>query len=112
MTRLNEKKCEACEGHVQALNAEQIKNLLPQLSKDWKVEHQPDQLKRTISFKNYYHTMAFVNALAFVANRENHHPDLKVSYNQCEILWTTHAIGGLSLNDFICASKTDGLIEG
>lgn len=110
MTELYNKKCDACEGHVQALNTEQIKNLLPQLSEEWQLEHQPEKLKRIMNFKNFYHTMSFVNALAFIANRENHHPDLKVSYNQCEIIWTTHSIQGLSLNDFICAAKTDQLV--
>jgi len=111
MDALSQKKCVACEDVVAPLNAEQIKNLLPQLSKDWKVSHQPDSLQLNLSFKNYYHTMAFVNALAYIANQENHHPDLKVTYNSCEITWTTHAIKGLSLNDFICAAKTDTLIH-
>ena len=53
--------------------------------------------------------MGFVNALAYIANRENHHPDLNLGYNYCEVTWTTHALKGLSMNDFICASKTDGL---
>lgn len=111
MSELFEKKCQACEGEVKALNHEQILNLLPQLSKEWTLEQQPDRLERVVHFKNYYHTMAFVNALAFIANTENHHPDLKISYNRCEIVWQTHALGGLSLNDFICASKTDQLLQ-
>ena len=53
--------------------------------------------------------MAFVNAIAFMAHFENHHPDLEVGYNRCKVLYTTHAIGGLSENDFICAAKVDKL---
>ena len=111
MSDLFEKRCQACEGEAQALNHEQIENLRSQLSKEWTIEHHPDLLKCVVKFKNYYHTMAFVNALAFIANTENHHPDLKVSYNSCEIIWQTHALGGLSLNDFICAAKTDRLLQ-
>ncbi len=111
MSELFEKKCKACEGDAKALNHEQIHNLLPQLSKEWCLEESPYLLKRMVHFKNYYHTMAFVNALAYIAHLENHHPDLKISYNHCEIIWQTHALGGLSLNDFICASKTEQLLQ-
>jgi 4a-hydroxytetrahydrobiopterin dehydratase len=111
MNDLSQKKCVACEGNVAPLHAEQIKNLLPQLTQDWKVMSQPDRLQLHLSFKNFYQTMSFINALAYIANQENHHPDLKVSYNNCEINWTTHAIKGLSLNDFICAAKTEKLIK-
>jgi 4a-hydroxytetrahydrobiopterin dehydratase len=54
--------------------------------------------------------MAFVNALAFISHRENHHPDLLVGYNKCEVRYSTHDVGGLSENDFICAAKVDGLL--
>lgn len=111
MSELFEKKCQACEGESIALNAEQIHHLLPQLSSEWIVEKNPSLLKRRIQFKNYYHTIAFVNALAYIAHLENHHPDLQISYNSCEIIWQTHALDGLSLNDFICAAKTDQLLN-
>jgi 4a-hydroxytetrahydrobiopterin dehydratase len=68
-------------------------------------------LHRIYTFKNYYQTMAFVNALAWIAHQENHHPDLVVSYNRCEVNWSTHALKGLSINDFICAAKTDRLTQ-
>ncbi|HEY9150705.1 MAG TPA: 4a-hydroxytetrahydrobiopterin dehydratase, partial [Gammaproteobacteria bacterium] len=63
-------------------------------------------------FKNYYQTIAFVNALAWIANQEDHHPDLEVSYNRCTVHFSTHSIGGLSLNDFICAARLDALQPG
>jgi 4a-hydroxytetrahydrobiopterin dehydratase len=109
MESLNEKKCEACEGIGQALNKNQIETLMPQLQKDWQLKTNPDALHKRFEFKNFYHTMGFVNAIAYLANRENHHPDLCVGYNYCEVTWTTHALKGLSMNDFICASKVDGL---
>lgn len=62
-------------------------------------------------FKNYYQTMAFVNAVAWLSHREDHHPDLAVGYNHCLVVYMTHAIQGLSENDFICAAKIDGLFK-
>ena len=70
------------------------------------------ELVKTYAFKNYYETMAFVNATAWVSHREDHHPDLEVGYRQCCVRYSTHAIGGLSENDFICAAKVDSLQTG
>lgn len=67
------------------------------------------EIVKTYSFKNYYETLAFVNALAFVAHREDHHPDLGVHYNRCKVAFSTHDAGGLTLNDFICAAKIEQL---
>ena len=108
---LRSKHCESCEGIGAALNPEQIKNLMPQLSKDWEVSADHKQIKKAYAFKNFYETMAFVNALAWIANTENHHPDLEVGYNYCRVTFMTHALSGLSQNDFICAAKVDGLLE-
>jgi 4a-hydroxytetrahydrobiopterin dehydratase len=108
---LHQQKCQACEGNVEALKPEQVNNLMSQLSEQWKVDAECKILTRIIDFKNYYHTMAFVNAVAWVAHQENHHPDLSVHYNRCVVSWNTHAIGGLSMNDFICAAKTDKLLQ-
>ncbi len=68
------------------------------------------EIYRLFKFKNYYETIAFVNAVAWIANQEDHHPDMDVSYNRCLVRYTTHAIGGLSENDFICAAKINALI--
>ncbi len=67
-------------------------------------------IEKTFSFKNYHETMAFVNALAWVAHTEDHHPDLAVSYNRCVVRFNTHSVGGISVNDFICAAKADALV--
>lgn len=67
-------------------------------------------LEKTFSFENYYETISFVNALAFIANAENHHPDLSVSYSKCVVRFTTHQVDGLSISDFFCASKADALL--
>ena len=68
-----------------------------------------DTIVKTFAFANYYETMAFVNALAFVAHREDHHPDLGVHYNKCVVTWSTHDAGGVTLNDVICAAKAERL---
>lgn len=107
---LSQKHCESCEGIGQTLNAEQIKNLMPQLNKNWKTNANNTEIKRSFSFANFYETMAFVNALAWIANTENHHPDLELGYNYCHVSFMTHALKGLTHNDFICAAKIDSLI--
>lgn len=108
---LSDKKCIPCEGGVPTLTSEQIKPLLTQL-KAWQVNSSYTDIFKEFQFKNYYQVMAFVNAVAFIAHQEKHHPDLTVSYNKVEMRYSTHAIGGLSENDFICAAKVDALIGG
>ena len=109
---LSSKHCESCEGIGAALTAEQVKNLLPQLSDKWNVSDDSRKIKSNYSFNDFYETMAFVNAIAWIANIENHHPDLEVGYNYCRVEFMTHALKGLTHNDFICAAKIDRLIEG
>ena len=106
MTDLAKKKCKPCEGGVAPYSAQQAKELLAQL-KGWIVED--GKLVKLYPFRNYYETMAFVNALAWISHREDHHPDLQVGYNKCRVEYSTHAIGGLSENDFILAAKIDEL---
>ena len=65
------------------------------------------EIAKTYRFKNYYQTMAFVNAVAFVAHAQDHHPDLEVGYNQCTVRFSTHSAGGLTSNDFICAARVE-----
>lgn len=108
-TELAQKRCESCEGIGQALNADQIMNLMPQLNKNWQVFHDKKSIQRAYTFNDFYETMGFVNAVAFIANFENHHPDLDIGYNYCTIKFMTHALKGLSQNDFICAAKVDAL---
>lgn len=108
--RLTEQKCEACEGGVSPLERKAAETLLAQVDGDWKISDDDREIRREFKFKNFYHTIAFVNALAWVANREDHHPDLEVGYNRCLVRFSTHSISGLSRNDFICAAKIDGLL--
>ena len=106
MSDLATRKCKPCEGGVAPYSAAEAQQMLKQL-KGWSIED--GRLVKLYPFTNYYQTMAFVNALAWVSHREDHHPDLLVSYNKCRVEYTTHAIGGLSENDFICAAKCDAL---
>jgi 4a-hydroxytetrahydrobiopterin dehydratase len=108
MNDLAKKRCKPCEGGVKPFSPQEAKELLKNL-KGWAIEN--GKLVKTYPFKNYYETMAFVNALAWISHREDHHPDLGVHYNKCRVEYSTHAIGGLSENDFICAAKADALFE-
>ena len=67
-------------------------------------------IQKRYDFADYHRTMAFVNAVAWVAHVEDHHPDLAVSYNRCTVRFSTHSVGGISVNDFICAAKVDALL--
>jgi 4a-hydroxytetrahydrobiopterin dehydratase len=73
--------------------------------------HQDGAIAKSFSFKNYYETMAFVNTVAWIAHREDHHPDVTLSYNRCRVAWNTHSVGGISMNDFICAAKIEALCK-
>jgi 4a-hydroxytetrahydrobiopterin dehydratase len=108
---LTQKHCKPCEGGVDPLTLDAARDLMRQLHQDWQLDDDGKRIEREFSFKNYYETMAFVNAAAWVAHREDHHPDLEVGYNRCRVAYHTHAIGGLSENDFICAAKTDALLQ-
>lgn len=105
---LTSKQCKPCEGGVPPLPQAEVDRLMQQLE-DW--QQSGSLIGKTYRFKNYYQTIAFVNAIAWMAHREGHHPDLAVTYNSCRVEYSTHAIGGLSENDFICAAKADALLR-
>ena len=107
MSDLPNKRCIPCEGGVDPLDGTAAKSLLQQIP-GWTINEGPE-IERTFAFTNYYQTVAFVNAIAWMAHQENHHPDIELSYNQCKVRYSTHAIHGLSENDFICAAKVNAL---
>jgi len=107
MSELSGKKCAPCEGTVAPLTRAQAETLARQLSPQWVLSAEGPFLRREFKFADFYRTMSFVNALAHIANLEDHHPDLEIGYNYCRVQYTTHAINGLSENDFICAAKID-----
>ena len=102
--------CLPRRGSEHRLNPARVRELLPQIP-GWDLVEDGHALSRTFEFANYYETMAFVNALAFMAHREDHHPDLGVHYNRCVVRFSTHDVGGLSENDFICAARAQALID-
>ncbi len=107
MTDLTQRHCRPREGDDERLRDGEAATLLAQVP-GWKREG--NAIEREFGFKNYYETLAFVNALAWVAHREDHHPDIQVGYKTCRVRYTTHSVGGLSENDFICAAKLNLLM--
>jgi len=102
------KHCQPCKPGTPALHADEVARLLKSLN-GW--AYADGVIQREFKFKNFYETMAFVNAVAFIANREDHHPDMEVGYNKCLVKFSTHSVGGLSQNDFISAARVDQLLE-
>ena len=110
MTDLLERKCKPCEGGVDPLTEEQAGKLMSELHPDWRLSDRA--ISREFRFAGFGMTMAFVNAVAWVATSEGHHPEMTVKYGGCLVRYTTNAIDGLSDNDFICAAKIDRLAAG
>jgi 4a-hydroxytetrahydrobiopterin dehydratase len=106
---LRERKCTHQET---ALSADDITEYLTAVA-SWTM--QDGKIVRAFDFKNYYATLAFVNAIAYVVHAEDHHPELVVTYNKCIVKYDTHSVnggrGGLSPNDFICVAKIDAIFE-
>ncbi|MGH8034817.1 MAG: 4a-hydroxytetrahydrobiopterin dehydratase [Lysobacterales bacterium] len=107
---LTDRHCKPCEGGVEPISRTQAETLVSQVA-GWALSEDGKTISRRFEFKGFYKTMAFVNAMAWIANAENHHPDFTAGYNYCAINYTTHAIDGLSENDFICAAKINELLE-
>ena len=97
---------EHCSNNAQALDDAACAALLVQVP-GWAIID--GKLQSSFGFKNYYETMAFVNALAWISHQQDHHPDLMVSYKLCAVSYSTHSAGGLSRNDFICAARASAL---
>jgi 4a-hydroxytetrahydrobiopterin dehydratase len=109
MTSLRERKCGPLPAGTPPIEPARSGELLAQLDTAWRIAPDHRSIRRDFSFADFYETMAFVNAVAWIANTEDHHPDLEVGYNYCRMKFSTHSVGGLSENDFICAAKVDGL---
>ena len=109
MTRLTERKCAACASGTPPLAEAEVKRLLAELDSAWSIVENGKAIRRSFRFADFYRTMAFASAVAWIANAEDHHPDLELGYNYCHVRYSTHSVGGLSANDFICAAKIDAL---
>jgi 4a-hydroxytetrahydrobiopterin dehydratase len=107
MSNLLHQRCQALAGGTPMSDAA-VHDHLAQVS-GWHLTN--GAIEKTFAFKNYHETISFVNALAWIANAEDHHPDLAVSFSRCVVRFNTHSVGGISINDFICAAKADALIS-
>ena len=110
MSDLAKKHCAPCTGATPRVSPDEVARLLATLP-GYQADLQVGSISKVYEFDDFYETMAFVNALAYIAHVEDHHPDLTVSYNRCAVTLSTHAIGGLSENDFICATKIEALVR-
>ncbi|NOZ11812.1 MAG: 4a-hydroxytetrahydrobiopterin dehydratase [Gammaproteobacteria bacterium] len=110
MTALVDRPCRPRKGGADRLDRTSTNDLLRQIE-GWHTNDDATEINRNFDFKNYYETMAFVNALAWIAHRDDHHPDIEVSYKTCRVRFTTHSVQGLSENDFICAAKIGALVD-
>ena len=106
MTDLLQQHCQHRTGA--AMGDAEVQDHLAQVP-TW--HHTDTAIAKTFKFKNFHETMAFVDALAWIAHREDHHPELEVSYGSCLVRFSTHSVGGLSANDFICAARADALVS-
>ena len=107
---LFEGHCGACEGEVEKLDSDTLDRAVDQLE-GWSRVEGEDRIRREFSFDNYHQTMAFVNAVAWIAHTEDHHPDMEVGYNSCVVTFSTHSVGGVTRNDTICASRVNALLS-
>ena len=107
--QLADRRCQPCEGGVEPLTREQSEELMRALHGDWTLSEDGLEIARIFEFPAYSRTLAFANAIAWIAVSEGHHPVLTIEYGRCAVSYTTHAIDGLSDNDFICAAKIDRL---
>ena len=107
MNDLLKQKCQALEGSA-AMGDNDIAMRLRDIP-GWSLTN--GSIEKTFAFKNYFETIAFVNALAWICHAQDHHPDLAVSYNRCVVRFNTHSVGGISINDFICAAQVNELLS-
>ncbi len=110
MSELKTKQCVPCEGGVPALDLGAVTKLRQQLDKRWKLIREGKAIEASFEFDNYWQTTAFVNAVAWIAHTQDHHPDIAFGYKLATITYWTHAVGGLSENDFICAARIDAVL--
>lgn len=111
MSDLRIQHCSNLSDNDAALNDRQVTELVNQLDPQWQFDNQKQTISYSYKFKNYYQTMAFANVIAQIAHQQDHHPDLLITYNRCAVTYSTHSVGGLSLNDFICAAKINAALS-
>ena len=108
MTDLAQKSCTPCRGGVPPLDADAARRLLANVP-GWELLDEARKIQRGYRFTNFKEALAFVDHVGALAEAEDHHPDIAFGYNRCTLRFNTHSVGGISLNDFICAAKVDAL---
>lgn len=111
MARLAARHCTSLKKGTKPIRESVAQSLLNQLNSAWRISKNKKAIQRTFEFRNFHQTVGFVNAVAWIANRENHHPHLTISSNSCEVSYSSQVADGLTVNDFICAAKVDLLIR-
>lgn len=109
MSSLASQHCQPRAGSQHALDAAEVAALLQHLP-GWQLDDQRRAISKDFKFADFHHTLGFINAVGFMANQQDHHPDLEAGYGHCRVQWSTHDVGGLSLNDFICAARVETLL--
>lgn len=109
MTDLVKLACKPLPRDTAPLSEEETQELIGQVP-GWGFNHVHTAIQREFRFRNYAETMFFVNAVAWIAQHQDHHPDMQVSYNRCTVSYATHSVGGLSINDFICAAHINAIL--
>lgn len=103
--------CKPRKGSEHALDKAEATRLL-QMLPGWQFHADGHAIVKDFRFDDFHRTLGFINAVGFMANQQDHHPDLEAGYGHCQLLWSTHDVGGLSLNDFICAARVEALLAG
>ncbi|MGN6093491.1 MAG: 4a-hydroxytetrahydrobiopterin dehydratase [Luteibacter jiangsuensis] len=110
LSPLAAQRCQPRKGAAHALDRAAIDDYLAGLP-GWTLSADGKAIVKDFRFPDFHHTLGFINAVGFMANQEDHHPDLEAGYGHCQVLWSTHDVGGLSLNDFICAARVEALLD-
>lgn len=103
-------RCQPRKGDADRLDTAAVQALL-QVLPGWETDADGKAISRDFRFDDFRHTLGFINAVGYMANREDHHPDLEAGYGHCRVRWSTHDVDGLSMNDFICAARVEQLVR-
>jgi 4a-hydroxytetrahydrobiopterin dehydratase len=111
MSELINRQCNNDPEFAPKLNNNECEDLISAIDEDWNMDFSAATISRRFEFQNYYQTFAFANSVAWIAHSQDHHPEMMISYKKCSVSYTTHSVGGLSINDFICAARIDALLR-
>jgi 4a-hydroxytetrahydrobiopterin dehydratase len=108
---LEQLECQRSDFEPEALNHDDIQHYLQKINPRWQYHPESHTIEATFTYPEYLQLLAFVNAVAWIVQQQDHHPVITLEYNRCQVQFTTHSVSGISLKDFICAAKIDQLVE-